>query len=152
MAAVIRMRCRWTIWSKARSAQAVHSTEQREALKSSLRSKREKFLRAFYKKRLNKCAALTCAKRINKREAQKINPCGLRADTLLIPAVAHCPQGAALCRTGQTSRTGRTDLVCRYNSAFTPETAESGLFADNTRDTRCGALSAGRAACTDRYG
>jgi len=69
----------------------VRSTETREALsraqhqtarsaKSSLRSKREKFLRAFYKKRLNKCAALTCAKRINKREAHKKTPlaaCGL---------------------------------------------------------------------------
>jgi len=114
--------------SAKRSSRAQHQTAR--SAKSSLRSKREKFLRgyggAFYKKRLNKCTALTCAKRINKREAQKINPCGLRADTLLIPAVAHCPQGAALCRTGQTSRTGRTDLVCRYNSAFTPELAVSG--------------------------
>jgi len=51
---------------------AVRSTKQREALKSSLRSKREKFLRAFYKKRLNKCAALSSAKRIKQaRSAQE---------------------------------------------------------------------------------
>jgi len=50
----------------------VRSTKQREALKSSLRSKREKFLRAFYKKRLNKCAALSSAKRIKQaRSAQE---------------------------------------------------------------------------------
>ncbi|MBQ4329707.1 MAG: hypothetical protein IJC27_08255, partial [Lentisphaeria bacterium] len=102
---------------------------------------------AFYKKRLNKCAALTCAKRINKREAQKINPCGLRADTLLIPAVAHCPQGAALCRTGQTSRTGRTDLVCRYNSAFTPELAVSGSVCKLNR-AACDVANAGNGVFT----
>ena len=62
----------------------------------------------------------------------KQNPCGLRADTLLIPAVACSRYGAALCRTGQTSRTSRTDLVCRCNSAFTPRLAESGLFANFT--------------------
>ena len=71
-------------------------------------------------------------------------PRGLRAVTLLIPAVACGRYGAALCRTGQTSRTGRTDLMCRYNSAFIPELAESCLFADNARYTpaACGLYGA----------
>ena len=59
-------------------------------------------------------------------------------------------------RSDKSDRSDRFGVPRWFSSqsgkAFTPETAESGLFADNTRDTRCGALSAGRAACTDRYG
>ena len=54
----------------------------------------------------------------------------MQADTLLIPAAACSRYGAALCRTGQTSRTGRTDLVCRYNSTFTTKARKQKSTSD----------------------
>ena len=106
----------------------MRSTKQREALKSSLRSKREKFLRAFYKKRLNKCAALSSAKRIKQaRSAKKTTPSGLRAtpvlDTVCGLQIIGC---AATVITENTKNTMNT--VFLFGAA--QKSSLRGLFAD----------------------